>query len=381
MKVLFISEVLPIDTFASQVVFFRHLTRLVEEGHEVHVLTDRNSFEHRSKDLPDAFTVHLLPNRKWYYPPYKPAGPLQAFRFRDYYYKHVSRIIRENAIDCLIGFVYGQYLSAFAAYVKEKSDLPLYSFFHDDTAELNFFRSHETMVRNTSAILRASEKVLIASEGFSENWGEFTSKFELLYPIPEPSRKTTGIRRDEGISVGYSGSVYNELLPCLEEMAGLLQQLKMKFYIVGNNKKADELQKRFSNVACRPMFDTAEEANGFLADHCDDCIVPYPMDISRMPWTRTCFPSKLIQFCQIGIPTLVIAPKGSALGQWCKRNNWILYAERYDAGVIAALLQKISSPEVKAQVDHFREAVFHPDVIHEQFRNVIHKQKQDVAGR
>jgi hypothetical protein len=330
MKILFISEVLPIDTFASQVVFFRHLTRLAEEGHEVHVLTDENSFASRSKELPESFRLHLLPNRKWYYPPYKPGGPLQAFRFWDYYHNHVSTIIKENGIECLLGFVYGEYLSPFVAYLKEKTGLPLYSFFHDDTAELNFFRPRNSIAKNTAAILKASDKVMIASEGFTENWKEYRDKFELLYPIPEASREGNAIAKWEGLSAGYSGSVYNELLPCLGEVAEIFEALGVQFRIIGNNKKINELQASFSNVACMPMFDTADEANAYLSNHCDFCVVPYPMDLSKMPWIRTCFPSKLIQYCQLGIPTLVIAPKESALGQWCIKQKWILYAERYD---------------------------------------------------
>jgi len=91
MNILFISEILPINTYASDVVFHRHFKRLISEGHTIHILTDVNSYSNRKKDLDSVFRIHLLPNRKWYYPPYKPYGILQKIRFFDYYQLHAKQ--------------------------------------------------------------------------------------------------------------------------------------------------------------------------------------------------------------------------------------------------------------------------------------------------
>ena len=95
MNFLFISELLPIDTFASEVVFYRHFKMLIENGHKIHLLTDQNSYLSRKKDLLPQFHLHILPNRKWYYLPFKPYGLLQKLRFLNYYQFYVKSIIKE----------------------------------------------------------------------------------------------------------------------------------------------------------------------------------------------------------------------------------------------------------------------------------------------
>ena len=366
MNILFISEVLPLDTYASEVVFYRHFTQLVDEGHKVHIVTDQNSFKNRSKELSTKFNLHIIPNREWYYPPFKPYGLRQFLRFNIYYYLYVKPIIKEHQIDAIFGFVNGNFLLAFTAFVKEKSGLPLLSFFHDDTNELSFHQNQKSISTNTRKILKASKIVLTASDAFADNWREFSTKFSLLYPIPADlhlnGKKTTQV------AIGYSGSVYNEIIDVLDQFSGYLSDLEIPFTIIGNNKNASYLAEKYSNVTCLSLFKTAEEANNFLTENCTLCIIPYPEKITTMPWIKTCFPSKFIQYCKLGIPTIVIAPSGSAVGRWCIKHGWLLYLESYDFERIKALISLAThSAAVKEQVAYFQKNVFDSKIIHQKF--------------
>lgn len=372
MNFLFISEHLPIDTYASEVVFYRHFKLLVENGHNVHILTDQNSFNNRKKDLLNQFHIHILPNRLWYYLPFKPYGILKKIRFYGYYNSYTRKIIAEQEIDKIIGYVNGNFLMAFAAFVQSKSRLPLISFFHDDTNELNFGDDKKSLYDNTCEILKRSTKILIASEAFKTNWSEFSSKFFLLYPIANDHYVQLQSVKQIYRRIGYSGSVYNEILPSLKKFSSYLVEIKANLTIIGNNQEAFKLLNQYKEVTCLPLFATSQEANHYLISNCNVCLIAYPENIKEMPWINTCFPSKFIQYCILGIPTLIIAPANSALGKWCRQNNWLLYSETYDMQLIDSLLTKaVHSPEVARQVEYFRTEIFNTKIIQKKFEEVV----------
>ncbi len=364
---------LPIDTYASEVVFYRHVKRLVEEGHEIHILTDSNSYARRKKELHPSFKIHFLPNRKWHFPPYKALGMLQKLRFFYYYHFITKQIISSHKIDTLLGYVYGVFLGPFCAYVQKKTNLPLYSFFHDDTVELHFNKNEKIVRNNTIKILDRSKKVFIASQSFKENWLSFAEKFVLLYPISD-SKEVSQTNAVTQPTIGYAGSVYNEIIPSLEKVGAILNEESVNLVIIGNNDNARYIADKYTNVTYKPLFDTAEEANNFLINNCSACIIPYPEKISEMPWIKTCFPSKLIQNTLLNIPTIVIAPHDSALGKWCLENRWLLYTSKYEKRALSKLLSMaIHSQEVKTQIGMFKNKEFNADIIHEKFKTYILK--------
>lgn len=373
MNFLFISETIPVDTHASSVVFHRHFKTLVEKGHKVHILTDKNSYKNRKKELLSQFTIHTIPNRKWYYLPFKPFGLLQKLRFFDYYHLYAKKIIQEEKIDKLIGYVHGNFLTAFTAYVQNKTNLPLISFFHDDTKELNFGNDTKSINDNTEKILKASYKVLIASAAFIENWPKHAHKFVLLYPIPTINKiRADIVSKHVNKHIGYSGTVYTEIIPALDNFSSFLNELDFKFTIIGNNKQARYLAEKYKKLTYLPLFDTAEEANDFLLNNCNICLIAYPEKVKDMPWIKTCFPSKFIQYCVLGIPTIIIAPEDSALGKWCLANNWLLYSATYNIENIKTLLNLVSMNKgVTDQVQYFKENIFEPKIIQNQFEDLI----------
>lgn len=372
-NILFISEMLPIDTHASSVVFYRHFKRLTEQGYKVHILTDENSYNRRLKNVEDCFTVHLLPNRKWFYPPYKNRGIFQEIRFYDYFQSYAKKIIREEDISLLVGYVAYKFLSSFTAYVQKKSHLNLISFFHDDPLELHFFNSRNEYYKSAYEILDASKIVLLASDAFKNNWSMFSDKFQLLYPIPEYSSVIkTDINFNLKNKIGYSGTVYNEIVPQLDMISSIFSNLKYEFVIIGNNSKIDYISEKYKGIEIKSFFETSKESNSYLVTNCKMCVIVYPEKIEEMPWVKTCFPSKFIQYCHLGIPTLIIAPKESAIGKWCIDNNWFLYLCEYDAFQIEnIILDLLNSKEVLNQVKYFKDNIFNPEIIHYQLEQLI----------
>ena len=372
-QLFFVSEMVPANTHASSAVFYRHFRCLEKEGYHVTWITDQNSYNDFKSVVPTQWQVTILPNRAWFLPPYRPYGVLQYHRFY-YYYRVLQReLLAAGAGSLLVTYVNGQFMAPFAAFLKARVKLPLISFLHDDVVELNFFRNKKSLIANTEKILAASDRVLIASDAFRRLWPAYARKFRNLYPIPE---KYTGDRKKvndhKSLVFGYSGTVYDEVVSSLTSIAAVLDDLGHQMIIVGNNPKVKEMQRRYpATVICREMFDEPAEANIFLATQCDAALVAYPEEISEMPWIATCFPSKFIQYCQLGLPGLVIAPKSSAIGQWCMENRWPLYTQNYQPSGIAQLASDCINEKTYNAVLHYKDNDFDPDQIQHRFEAVI----------
>ena len=366
MNILFISELLPLNTYASEVVFYRHFKKLVDEGHNIHILTDQNSYNSRKQDIDPLFTIHLIPNRKWYYPPYKSYGIYQRLRFFDYFENYLKDIIKTHKIENLLGFIYGNFLAAFCAYAQRRSKLPLYSFFHDDPEELNGRERKWLIHKNTKAILSASSIVFVASLNFTSKWKQFEKKFTLLYPIPEEGNAKPVIKNKYSLNtIAYAGSVYNEIIPYLEKTALILNISDIKLEILGNNEKARYLASTFKNVRYNKLFETPKESNEFLIENAVACIIPYPINIEEMPWINTCFPSKFIQYTILGIPTIIIAPEESAIGRWCIEYRWPLYLNNYEAHALTKLIkEELFTEKTLNALNLLQKETFNPTTIH-----------------
>jgi hypothetical protein len=316
----------------------------------------------------------LLPNRKWFLPPYKANGILQAFRFYYYYQFYLKNLLANTPQAIIITFINGQFLTPFSSYIKQKSKLPLISFFHDDILELNFYNNKNSLINNTSKVLEASDKVLVVSEAFKNNWGKYAHKFSLLYPIPE--RYDGSIKskppNNKIITFGYSGAIYDEIIPCLLLFAEALKKLNHRLIIIGNKKKTLHIQAQYPDtVSCLDMFNTPNEASIFLVKNCNAAIITYPQHIDKMPWVVTCYPSKFLQYCQLNLPTIIFAPSNSAIGKWCTDHKWRLYSNNYDISSITNLLEKINDESVKNEVRSLKNTDFDPGKIHNQLKQII----------
>lgn len=381
-NLLFISEVLPIDTYASCVVFYRHFFLLEKAGYNIYILTDVNSYNRHQAKFPSSWKVDLLPNRKWFLPPYSPNGLLQKFRFQIYYELYVRRLIKEYSIDLLIGMIYGEFLSPFCAYVKLKSNLPLINFLHDDPIELSVSKSKYSITKNTTKSMRISDEILIASDGFYKNWSQFSDKFTLLPPIPLEIDRHVKFQQKNNfkeLTFGYSGSVYNEVIPYLDLFSSFLQSLNFRLIIIGNNNKAKQLEQKYPNtVRYISLFESSEQANNYILENCNAFLVPYPDEVEKMPWIKTCFPSKFIQIIQLEIPILVIAPTDSAIGVWCEKNNWELFSNSYNEETLWEKIKKIQSNEVNAQILDIKYHEFNPKEIQKKLEWILKKYSKKI---
>ncbi len=372
-SIFFISELPPVNSHASSVVFYRHLTKLEAKGFKIYWVTDVNSFNKNKRELPETWQVIKLPNRKFYFPPYRSMGILQNLRFFIYYKFYLKKEIAKTEHPILMTYINGQFLSPLAAYLKIKTRSQLISFFHDDTLELNFQKNRKKIIFNTNRILNASTIVLSVTEELKNNWSVHANKFRLFYPIPENYRLKAKKRfNPQQITIGYSGAIYREIVPYLLLIANILKKTNNNLIIIGNRKYTKHLEQEFfGTVKCLDLFVTAKESNDYLIANCDAMIIPYPDTLETMPWIKSCFPSKFLQYCQLNLPTIILAPNESAISKWCIKNDWSLYSNIYDEDIIRDMIIKITNETLEGTIKPLRDGMFNPDKIQNELEVII----------
>lgn len=371
--VYFISETAPVNTHASSVVFYRHLQKLSEANYRIVWVTDHNTYR-ANVDKVKQWEVIVLPNRRWYLPPYRGKGLAQYSRFEYYYRRYLQKVIQGHPA-ILLTHINGQFLAPFAAFVKNRTQIPLVGFFHDDVLELNFHRNVKTLVQNTKKILEASSIVLTVSKAFETNWPQYASKFRVLYPLPEvyqASGRLMASKNKTTLTIAYAGAIYDEMLPCFERVLHYLKGTNYRLLIIGDLEKTRSLSNLFpENLICRALFDTPGESSDFLVNNSDAMIIPYPTEIKLMPWLATCFPSKFLQYCQLNLPTLIIAPTASAIGKWCNERSWPLYSADYSIQSLNRLLDNMNNETTTAKIAGLNAGDFNPQNITHQFEVIV----------
>ncbi len=368
--IYFISETAPINTHASSVVFYRHLQKLTQDGYHVVWITDANTYQ-ANIEKAKQWDVIVLPNRRWHLPPYRGKGLAQYYRFNYYYRKYLKPVIKAGPA-ILLTHISGQFLAPFAAFIKNKTQIPLISFFHDDILELNFHRNTKLLIKNTEKILEASSVVLTVSDAYKKNWPKYVSKFRLHYPLPEAYHKHIETQKETTFTLAYSGAIYDEIIPCFEQLLQYLKSTKYRLLIIGDLEKTKPLSKLFpETLTCLELFDTPNQALDFLVKNCDAMVIPYPTEINLMPWIATCYPSKFLQYCQLNLPTIIIAPIASAIGKWCVDHEWQLYATDYRPQSLNKLLSALNADSTAMQIAKLKTGDFNPENITGQLEDII----------
>ncbi len=124
-------------------------------------------------------------------------------------------------------------------------------------------------------------------------------------------------------------------------------------------------------VVWREPFRENREALAFLAENAAGLLVSYSDTSDAMPWIRTSFPSKLIEYAHLGLPIMIYAPMDSAVAEWAKERAYPDYATPQTPGSIAEFVASLKNRDAwqqKAAIPKtFAAAEFDPQKIQNAF--------------
>jgi hypothetical protein len=176
----------------------------------------------------------------------------------------------------------------------------------------------------------------------------------------------------------HAGTVYNEtvepLIRIAQAVAGLDGQLLFFTASQANAQRvADACPGTVVIHPAKPAADACEQ----IASSASALLVAYPRSVEEMPWIKSCFPSKFVQFTATGLPAFLLAPRDSALRLWAESHSYpgLLQGDSVDElkNHLAQLLSKESWTICAQKSRQLWQTDFDPDRIHRQFADDLER--------
>ena len=311
----------PAQGTGSPVVILRHLRRFSADGWEIRVVADYGGDCSAFIDF-GWKVISLLSRRPWW-PPYMDGIRLSRWvRLRLLAREVVNAQV--TAPDVILSYLasHTDFASAIAGHYARVSGRPLHVLVHDDAASFPIANSRiAKLQRNQSATLVPAAAVWFVSEELASSYPSVTStKRRVLLPLPE--RRGVAAKWHQGraaLRVYYSGHVWPEQVSLLEKCALAIASIGGQLVVIANhNSQLQEAASR-APIELKPLFPTNDVALEHLRQNAAASIVSYSEKVSVMPWSRTSFPSKLLEYANIGLPLALVAPVNTAAQQWSRR--------------------------------------------------------------
>ena len=311
----------PAQGTGSPVVILRHLRRFSADGWEIRVVAEYGG--DYSAIASSDWKVISLPSRRRWWPPYKDGNRLLRWlRLRLLACEIVNA--QTTSPDVVLSYLasHTDFASAVAGHYASVSGRPLHVLVHDDAASfLGSKRRIAALRRNQSTTLVSAVAVWFVSEELASAYPSvLPSRRRVLLPLPEVKRAAaTWHRGRAALRVYYAGHVWPEQVGLLEKCALAIASVGGQLVVIAN--PCTQLIAAASRVPIelRPLFPTNEVALEHLRQDATATIVSYSEDVSVMPWSRTSFPSKLIEYANIGLPLALVAPVETAVQRWTGR--------------------------------------------------------------
>ena len=115
------------------------------------------------------------------------------------------------------------------------------------------------------------------------------------------------------------------------------------------------------------LLPTNRDALDFVGQHAAAFLAAYCERVEAMPWIRSSYPSKVVEFSHLGLPILFVAPPASAIFKWNAERQVPCNLRPDDetgvADFVAALKQRESWERLAQSTCSLTDADFSPDHI------------------
>lgn len=311
----------PAQGTGSPVVILRHLRRFSADGWEIRIVADYSG-DYSAFAGSDWKVIPLLSRRPWW-PPYKEGIRLSRWvRLRLLAREVVNA--QATAPDVILSYMasHTDFASAIAGHYARISGRPLHVLVHDDAASFPVSNSRiGKLRRNQSATLVPAVAVWFVSEELASSYPSVKlSKRRVLLPLPEARRVAAKWHQGRAaLRVYYSGHVWPEQVSLLEKCALAIASIGGQLVVIANPDSHLQDAASRAPIELKQLFPTNDVALEHLRQNATATLVSYSENVSVMPWSRTSFPSKMLEYANIGLPLALVAPGETASQQWSRR--------------------------------------------------------------
>jgi hypothetical protein len=360
----------------SPIIVLRHLRRFAADGWKIHVLADYGG--DYTACLAAGWKVIHPPHRKWWWPPYREGHSiLRWLRLRMLAREVVAAT---SPPDVVFGYLaaHADFSADLAAHVSRMTGAPLHMLVHDDGAAFPYAKGRESEIRRThNGILKSAETCWFVSPELAECYPSTKATSRQLYPIPEgwDSPAVWRAKLSQYSPVYYAGYLWPEQYPLMKRVAQLAVAGGAELVLM--TRQNDQLRE-FLNaepVRWQPPFPTNREALAHLVEEAAGVLVSYADAVAEMPWCATSYPSKLVEYCHLGLPVAIVAPADSSVGRWAKRMDYPYYFAPGELAQLQEWFAGLREPEIwkegAAVAVKFAQTEFNPERIQAELANAM----------
>jgi hypothetical protein len=359
----------PAEGAGSAIIVYRHLRRFAAAGWTVRVVADWG--QDHAWCRRHGWPVLELSHRKKWWPPFHADRPRsRAFRAwlwagEVHAWLHSTAIAPAAAPAPIAVFTYlsafSDTLSLAAVGFARRYRLPLATIIHDDARD--FLKDSDEGAHAHARrqwIVENSTKAWFASPALAACFSLPPERVGTLPPIPEGSvgtgdgespldarisaqKSKTSSDADEPLLI-YAGNYWPPQIPVLAELAAAIRAGGGRLEAVLKENPEHIALLRAHGVAWRIPFPKNTEALAHFSAHAAAMLVSYARTSADMPWTRTSFPSKLIEYCHLGLPLAIVAPEDTAVVQWARARNFPDVFAPSDAAGLTRYTRQLREP-------------------------------------
>jgi hypothetical protein len=380
-RVLVISSVLPTETGGGELVLRRHLLAL-DASHWSVQLVIAGQPSARPANWPCHCIGRFPTPQRLMRTRLAPWLSSQIYSGRLISRSSLIRVVERIKPHVILTVAHGE-LAPIACWLSSLKRIPLVTLFHDwwpdmvPCTKTGRRRIAEQFVK----LSQISDVALCVCPEMAAELGA-ESRTKLLYPIPDRyfrlhSRSASvnfySINRRRSLRVAYAGSLEGTYGKMVAELAIVLSDVaQIDFRFCGPSSVDSKWPIVPGYVGRLPN----EQFRSFLASQ--DLLVVLmsfrPEDERRV---RTSFPSKLVEYCQIGLPILVWGPHSCSAVRWAQQTDAAeVVSDANPRAVVMRLMQLQDKPARLTQMAErsagYANRDFHPNHIHKQFEDSLH---------
>lgn len=380
MRVLYFSGVTPVHLSAGYSLMFRHLARMKE--HEVLILT-RDYARGRGMPLPHRAVMFPERSRTYSRIAARVGSPFfwierEAARLR----RLAAKYAREFLPDVVLTVWESPYLLA-AAELARSMSTPLVVVFHDDYEQMLPLHSKRRSwaLSRLAPIYRGASARICAGPGMVERlellYGAAAT--EIVYPIPDeaPPFEPPARRRSPAapVRVGFFGEMGGNHQVLLA-VANVLAAANAELHVFSHSTGAER-----ESLAARPgVYDHGstdpQSLREFFRSEIDLTLVPQGFEPEHLDLRRSCFPSKLPEACQIGLPLLVVGPSEGSSFRWAAENlDEPAFLDSMESVRLGAAIRSFSDGATwegqRQRLAVVARTTFSPSALHERFEKAL----------
>jgi hypothetical protein len=362
----------PSEGAGSVIIVLRHLRRFAAEGWDIFLVADWG--QDHSLCRAQGWSVMQLSHRRSWWPPFNPDRKFSRWLRSRLWAGEVRAWLGDRPVDGVFTYLsaFSDTLSIAAVGFAQRYRLPLATLVHDDAR--CFVKDNQEGLRAHARrqwIVQHSTTAWFASPELAACYDVPQPQIGFLPPIPEGgTRESLSVSREGATDsplLIYAGNYWPPQLPTFAHIAAAARSAGGRLLAVIKKDPEHVAYLQEHGVEWKPPFPRNTEALDYYRLHASALVVSYAPTSAEMPWTRSSFPSKLIEYCHLGLPIVIVAPDDTAVAHWARARNFPDIFAPDDLAGLSAYISRLRDPafcrERAAVAQSFATGEFDPIAI------------------